>query len=84
VVNQGSFRRQGLLLSATFIVWALGSLRHAFWAPQRNIGRSVSGLLAGIVLVDFLAVGGGTPATGTIFVALFVLALLFQRFIPAT
>jgi hypothetical protein len=31
-----------------------------------------------------LAVAGGTPLTGLIFVLLFVAALLFQRFFPAT
>ena len=84
IVNGGEYRSRGFLLSAVLLVWMLRSLRHALWSPQRNIGRSVSGLLAGIVLVDLLAVGGGTPLQAVIFLALFGLALLFQRFIPAT
>jgi 4-hydroxybenzoate polyprenyltransferase len=84
VVNQGAFQQRGFLFSVVFIIWTLLSLRHVFWSPQPNVGRTVSGLLAGIVLVDLLAVGGGTGAVGIIFAALFVLALLFQRFIPAT
>jgi len=84
VVNQGIFQQRGFLLSAALLFWVLLSLRSAFWATQPNIGRSVSGLLAGIVLVDLLAVSGGTPVVGLAFLFLFGLALLFQRFIPAT
>jgi hypothetical protein len=50
----------------------------------KNIGRTVSGLLAGIVLTDLLAVGGATPWIGFIFILLFAASLLFQRWIPAT
>jgi 4-hydroxybenzoate polyprenyltransferase len=84
VINRGEFARRGLLLSVILGIWALASLRHIFWAAQPNIGRTVSGLLAGIVLVDLLAVGGGPLALRLVFASLFVLALLFQRFIPAT
>jgi hypothetical protein len=44
----------------------------------------VAGLLGGIVLVDYLAIGGSTVGVGLIFAGLFVLALALQRFIPAT
>ena len=85
VVNQGWFQQRGFLLSVLYVLWTILCLRHAFWVLQPNIGRSVSGLLAGIVLIDFLAVGGGgTLAVAFIFSGLFVLALIFQRFIPAT
>ena len=84
VVNQGRFLRPALLLSAGLLLWLVASLRYAFWSPQPNIGRTVSGLLAGIVLVDLLAVGGLAPGINLIFLFLFLLALLFQRFIPAT
>ena len=84
IVNQGAFQRRGFLLSAVFVIWVLSALRHTFWAPQPSIGRSVSNLLAGIVLVDVLAVGSGFGALGVAFTALFILALLSQRFIPAT
>jgi len=84
VVNQDGFQQRGFLFSLVFVLWTLISLRHVFWASQPNVGRTVSGLLAGIVLVDLLAVGGGTLAAGIIFAGLFILALLFQRVIPAT
>jgi hypothetical protein len=64
--------------------WILWCLRHTFWTPQRNIGFTVSLLLAGIPLIDWLAVGGGTTPISLIFLGLFFSALLFQRFIPAT
>jgi hypothetical protein len=41
-------------------------------------------LLAGIVLVDFLAVPDVPHAFGFVFIALLFLALIFQRYIPAT
>jgi 4-hydroxybenzoate polyprenyltransferase len=84
IVNRGPYLMRGALLGIVLGLWTLRSLRFSLWSPQRNIGRSVSGLLAGIVLVDLLAVAGDTPVTGLVFVGLCVLALLFQRFIPAT
>ena len=85
LVNAGDYKLPGLVLSSALALWMVRSLQFAFWSPQRNIGRSVAGLIAGIVLVDLLAVGGGgTALIAALFVALFALALLFQRFIPAT
>jgi hypothetical protein len=59
-------------------------LRFVLWSSQRNVGRCVSGLLAGIALVDLLSVWEGSALVLLTFVALFVLALVFQRFVPAT
>ena len=84
LVNRGGFRLRGMMLCAVLALWMVNCLRHVFGSGQRNIGRSVGGLLAGIVLVDLLAVGYGPSATGLAFIGLFALALLFQRFIPAT
>ena len=84
IVNRGEFYWRGILLCAVLALWMVRSLGHALWAPQRQIGRSVAGLLAGVVLVDLLAVAGGSPGLALLFVLLFVLALFSQRFIPAT
>jgi len=84
IVNKGPFQRVSLVVVFILVVWLARSLRFAFWAPQRNIGRAVSSLLAGIVLVDALAVIPGAPGTEVIFGSLFVLALVFQQFVPAT
>jgi len=84
VVNYGQSAMQGFLPGAILLIWTVRCLRFTFWSAHRNVGRSVSGLLAGIALVDWLAIGGGGLIFGPVFVGLFCLALLFQRFIPAT
>jgi 4-hydroxybenzoate polyprenyltransferase len=84
VVNQGEFFLRATVLSVAVGLWMWRCLRFALWSAQRNIGRSVAGLLAGIPLVDLLAVWEGTPALAAVFLGLFALALLFQRFVPAT
>lgn len=84
LVNNGEYRKPGLLLSLILGLWILRCLRHVLGAGDRNVGRTVSGLLAGIVLVDLLAVVGSTPLISLVFVLLFLAALLFQRFVPAT
>ena len=49
------------------------------------VARVVSGLLAGIILVDWLAVAPGCPVTlEVVFIILFAATLALQRFIPAT
>jgi hypothetical protein len=84
--NAGEYESKANLLSLVLILWILQSLRHSFWSPEKNVGRTVSGLLAGIVLVDLLslAAGGSNTILAFIFILLFLAALLFQRSIPAT
>jgi hypothetical protein len=84
VVNRGDWKAQGMTLSIILMVWSLQALRFAYWAPEKNLARTVSGLLAGIVLVDLLAVGASTPQVAVLFGALFAITVLFQRFVPAT
>ena len=84
LANDTGRRQIAFIISCLLAIWILWCLRHTFWTPQRNIGFTVSLLLAGIPLVDWLAVGGGTFLVGVVFILLFFSALLFQRFIPAT
>ena len=84
VVNRGDWKMQGRILTAMLIVWSLQGLRFTYWSPEKNLGRTVTGLLAGIVLVDLLAVGAATPQVAVLFGALFALTVLTQRFVPAT
>jgi hypothetical protein len=84
LVNEGDFRKQSLLLSVILLFWILRCLNHTFLAPYKNIGRTVSGLLAGIPLVDLLSCTGEAPGWLLLFALLFGSALLFQRYIPAT
>jgi len=87
LMNVGPHREPALWLSLVLGLWIVRCLRRTFWTSSVNIGRTVSGLLAGIVLVDWLAVGPAAqfpkPLNFT-FLILFVFALLLQRFVPAT
>ncbi len=84
-VNGPEYRARYYLFSAILAVWVVRSLTHTLWSASRNVGRSVSGLLAGIVLVDLVAVAGGPGSwLWLLFFFLFAAALVFQRFIPAT
>ena len=51
---------------------------------KQNVGRAVAILLAGIVLVDLLAVSPLSILLWLGFAALFGATLLFQRYVPAT
>jgi len=84
IVNAGAGQMRSLVLSAVLLFWILRCLRFALWSAQRNIGRGVSGLLAAIPLVDWLAVGNGSALSGAAFLGLFGLALILQRRVPAT
>ena len=84
LVNKGSYKPISLLFSLALLIWVVRNLSFTFWAGAKNIPRTVSGLLAGIVLVDLLAVLGGQPVIALVFMLLFAATLLFQRFVPAT
>lgn len=84
VINRGDHQLKAALVGLVLGIWTLRSLRFAYWSAQQNIGRSVSGLLAGIALVDWLSVCDGHGLLALAFVGFFILALLFQRFVPAT
>ena len=84
IVNAGTYRETAALLALIPAVWILRSLRPAYFMPMPNVGRTVSGLLAGIVFVDWLAVADAARELGPIFIGLFLLSLLGQRYIPAT
>lgn len=84
LVNEGAFKRHAMFLAVILLLWILRALSHTFLAVEKNIGRTVSGLLAGIVLVDLLSVADAGVGWSFLLVVLFGSALLFQRFIPAT
>ena len=66
------------------LIW-MGWLLMPLWcAGNRSIGRVVAGLLAGIVLVDLLAVTSLSGLRAAWFLLLFAFALVWQRSIPAT
>ena len=83
-VNDAEYRPRYYLLSLVLLLWVGRSLHYTFFTASRNVGRTVSGLLAGIVLVDLLAAGGPSVPLSIFFFLLFVAALLLQRIVPAT
>lgn len=83
LLNDGVHRLRMLGLAALLVTWAVLCLRHCLGAGQRHLGRTVGGLLAGICLVDLLAVPPD-PVAQVACLACFGLSLLAQRFIPAT
>ena len=78
------------LIAMPIAVWVMSLVAPAIdgksgspWAENSVVFFGIF-LLAGIVLVDLLAVGGAPQNVSFIFLILFVMALVFQRFIPAT
>ena len=86
LINDGFYREGALIRSVVLAVWILHCLRATFWTRNVNVGRTVSGLLAGIVIVDWLAAMNThtPPELGVILLCLFLAARLSQRFAPAT
>jgi len=84
LANPGEFRTKALLACAIFGLWVFRSLRYTYWIEHREIGRTVGGLLAGIVLVDLLAVAHVPQSVGLIFIGLFFASVAAQRWVPAT
>lgn len=78
-------RKPAIYMSIVLVVWVVRCVRTVFFGGEIMVARIVSGLLAGIVLVDWLAVAPQSPVwLGIIFAVLFGATLASQRFIPAT
>jgi len=84
VVNGTEHRRDALMMSAILALWILRAIRSSYWTDDPNVGRTVGGLLAGIVLVDLLAGAVAPPVLAGGFIGLFVLGIVAQRWVPAT
>lgn len=84
IINDAGFKAPGLAFSVVLLGWVTWRLWFTYGQATPQIGKTISGLLAGIVLVDLLSVAGGTPILTAVFIALFGLALVLQRTIPAT
>jgi len=74
-----------LLVPWLFLPAWMAWLLIPFWRKTKpSIGRVVSGLLAGIVLLDMIVIAPRVGPYAIILLPLFILALLLQRFVPAT
>ena len=85
VMNTGGFRLRAAGMSAGLALWLAYSVRPIFAGGPVNVGRLVSNLLAGIVLVDWLALAPQCPRwLDLVFLGLFGLTKGLQKFVPAT
>lgn len=86
ILNDRFFRGGAVIRCVVLAFWILYCLHATFWRRDVQIGRTVSGLLAGIVIVDWLAVMNTNtpPELALIFLFLFLIAKFSQRFAPAT
>jgi UbiA prenyltransferase family len=86
LMNTGTAWNAAVLISIVLGLWVARCLWPAFFTAEINVPRVVSGLLAGIVFVDWLAVVPQiSPGLSLIvFLALFAATELLQRLVPAT
>jgi 4-hydroxybenzoate polyprenyltransferase len=84
LIDDGSSWMPAMVYSLVVAAWSSWALSRSLGQPEPNVGYTISRLLAGIVLVDLLAVASSSEPWIGCFAAWFVLALLLQRFIPAT
>ena len=86
LINAAEFRVPAMWLSLVLALWIALQVRTVFQAAETNVGHIVSGLFAGIVLVDWLAVAPWCPQwqwLSLVFLILFGATLSLQRFVPA-
>ncbi len=84
IVNVGEFRNSALALSVLLGLWVAKCIVPLWTLRPPNVGHAVSGLLAGICLVDLVSVADAPKPIAFTFLAFFGLSLLAQRLIPAT
>jgi len=85
LMNATEYRTSALWVSLLLVLWIALRTRTLFQATEANIGHIVSGLLAGIVIVDWLAVAPWCPPRqwlSLIFLMLWGAALLLGRLAP--
>ena len=84
VMNSAENRFPALWLSLILILWIALRARSLFQATEVSVGHIVSGLLAGIVFVDWLALAPWCPKwLSFIFLLLWGATLALQRLAPA-
>jgi 4-hydroxybenzoate polyprenyltransferase len=85
LMNSGEYRVSALWLSLVLGLWIALCARTVFQADKGNVAHIVSGLLAGIVFADWLAVAPLCPRwLSCVFLILLGATLWLQRFVPAT
>lgn len=84
--NTGAYRPPAWWISIVLGLWIVRCVRTVFFRGETNVGWVVANLLAGIVLVDWLAVAPQIPhrLSAGVFLGLFGLTKWLQKFVPAT
>jgi len=84
LLNTGNFRRDALCIAFILFLWLARCLHHVFTGGEIHCARLAGNLLAGIVVVDWLAVAPQIPhLTSTlVFVALFAATKGLQIIAP--
>jgi len=85
LMNTGPALTGALWVGVVFLLWTLFSLRSLREPGGAHVGRMVTGLLAGITMVDWLAVAPDcSRGLSVVFPLLLLATRLAQRFVPAT
>jgi hypothetical protein len=86
LVNAGGYRLPAIWISVVLGLWIARCVRSIFLGGGTNAGWIVTNLLAGIVLVDWLAVAPQIAhwLGAGVFLFLFGLTKWLQKFVPAT
>jgi hypothetical protein len=79
ILDVGPYRESALLLSAILALWVLRALRQTFWSLERNLQKTISSLMAGIVLVDWLATAKPPRELSFAFIGLLLVTVVLQR-----
>ena len=83
VMNSAAYRVPAIWLSLVLVFWIALRTRTIFQSAEPSIGHITSGLLAGIVFVDWLAVAPFCPQwLSVVFLILFGATLALQRLVP--
>jgi UbiA prenyltransferase family len=91
IMDVGRYRETALLLSGVLVLWCVRSLRQTFWSLEPNPGKTVSGLMAGIVFMDWLATcptnlvheaNSAAQQVSFAFLGLFAVTVLLQTSVP--
>jgi len=84
LLDDGADARAAVACSVAVILWAAWTILQTLGREHPNVGRAVARLLAGIALVDLLAVANCPLPVAAVFIGCFLLALTLQRYVPAT
>jgi 4-hydroxybenzoate polyprenyltransferase len=79
IMNADGYRENALLISAVVALWIAQCLRYTLWSVEREPSRTITGLVAGIAFVDWLAVADGPRSLAALFLVLFGATLALQQ-----